>query len=130
MTRNTGCLGRSRSTSAGLVGHLHRLGAAPSNSIRSSAAPQPRNTTGAARNARGLYEVALLNSADPTHAPPPGLPRLLYEQALLERAGQVTVDREQEWLAMAARNARVLYEVALLRSANPTHALMGDPPPG
>ena len=92
--------------------------------------PQPRNTTGAARNARGLYEVALLNSADPTHAPPPGLPRLLYEQALLERASQVPVDREQEWLAMAARNARVLYEVALLRSANPTHALMGDPPPG
>ena len=48
----------------------------------------------------------------------------------LERAGQVTVDREQEWLAMATRNARVLYEVALLRSANPTHALMGYTPPG
>ena len=31
---------------------------------------------------------------------------------------------------MAERNARVLYEVALLRSANPTHALMCDPPSG
>ena len=71
----------------------------------------------------GLYEVALLNSADPTHAPPPGLPRLLYEQALLERASQVPVDREQEWLAMAARNARVLYEVDLLRSAPAQHML-------
>ena len=48
----------------------------------------------------------------------------------LERAGQVTLDREKEWIAMATRNARVLYEDALLRSANPTHALMGDPPPG
>jgi len=40
----------------------------------------------------------------------------------LERAGQVTVDREQEWLTMATRDARVLYEVALLRSANPGYA--------
>jgi hypothetical protein len=47
----------------------------------------------------------------------------------LERAGHVTQDREEEWLAMAERNSRILYEQALLRSANPTHALMGDPPP-
>ena len=38
--------------------------------------------------------------------------------------------RDKEWLAMAERNVRLLYEQALLRSANPTHALMGDPPPG
>jgi hypothetical protein len=48
----------------------------------------------------------------------------------IERAGQVSADREQERIAMATRNARMLYEVALLRSANPTHALMGDPPLG
>ena len=33
----------------------------------------------------------------------------------LERAGQVTLDREKEWIAMATRNARVLYEDALLK---------------
>jgi hypothetical protein len=32
-------------------------------------------------------------------------------------------DREKEWLAMAERDSRILYEQALLRSANPTHAL-------
>jgi hypothetical protein len=48
----------------------------------------------------------------------------------VERAGQVTVDREREWIAMAERNARVLYELALLNSADPTHVIMGDTPPG
>ena len=48
----------------------------------------------------------------------------------IERTEQMGRNRGQDWLAMAERNARVLYEQALLRSANPTHALMGDTPPG
>ena len=48
----------------------------------------------------------------------------------LERAGQVTLDREKEWIAMATRNARVLTRMLSCDRPTQQHALMGDPPPG